>query len=70
MRELPLIDPSLHRELRTIESAQGPKVVLDGREVCCCARTTTSVSRAISGCATPPRTPPNTGEPARVRRSS
>jgi 8-amino-7-oxononanoate synthase len=33
MRELPLIDPALHRELRTIESAQGPKVMLDGREV-------------------------------------
>src|SRR5215207_1485890 len=33
MRELPLIDPALHRELRTIESAQGPKVTLDGREV-------------------------------------
>ena len=33
MRELPLIDPALHRELRTIESAQGPKVLLDGREV-------------------------------------
>ncbi|MDA0160681.1 8-amino-7-oxononanoate synthase [Solirubrobacter ginsenosidimutans] len=33
MRPLPLIDPSLHRELRTIESAQGPKVTLDGREV-------------------------------------
>jgi 8-amino-7-oxononanoate synthase len=33
MRPLPLIDPALHRELRTIESAQGPKVMLDGREV-------------------------------------
>ena len=33
MRELPPIDPALHRELRTIESAQGPKVTLDGREV-------------------------------------
>jgi len=33
VRPLPLIDPSLHRELRTIESAQGPKVTLDGREV-------------------------------------
>jgi 8-amino-7-oxononanoate synthase len=33
VRELPLIDPALHRELRTIESAQGPKVLLDGREV-------------------------------------
>src|SRR6201991_4683722 len=33
MRELPLIDPALHRELRTIESAQGPTVRLDGREV-------------------------------------
>jgi 8-amino-7-oxononanoate synthase len=33
VRPLPLIDPSLHRELRTIESAQGPKVLLDGREV-------------------------------------
>ena len=33
MRELPLIEASLHRSLRTIESAQGPKVVLDGREV-------------------------------------
>jgi 8-amino-7-oxononanoate synthase len=33
VRQLPLIDPALHRELRTIESAQGPKVLLDGREV-------------------------------------
>ena len=33
MRPLPLIDPALHRSLRTIESAQGPKVMLDGREV-------------------------------------
>src|SRR5690349_9590961 len=33
VRPLPGIDPSLHRELREIESAQGPKVVLDGREV-------------------------------------
>jgi 8-amino-7-oxononanoate synthase len=33
VRALPLIEPSLHRELRTIESAQGPKVLLDGREV-------------------------------------
>lgn len=28
-----MIDPALHRSLRTIESAQGPKVTLDGREV-------------------------------------
>jgi hypothetical protein len=33
MRELPVIDPALHRVLRTVESAQGPKVVLDGRDV-------------------------------------
>jgi len=33
VRPLPVIDPALHRELRTIESAQGPKVMLDGREV-------------------------------------
>ena len=33
MRPLPLIPPELHRSLRTIESAQGPKVVLEGREV-------------------------------------
>src|SRR3954453_14044799 len=33
MRALPDIDPALHRALRTIESAQGPKVMLDGREV-------------------------------------
>jgi len=33
MRPLPLIEEALHRELRTIESAQGPKVMLDGREV-------------------------------------
>ena len=33
VRPLPLIAPELHRSLRTIESAQGPKVVLDGREV-------------------------------------
>src|SRR3954453_17543433 len=33
VRELPLIDPGLHRVLREIESAQGPKVMLDGREV-------------------------------------
>src|SRR4051812_39770340 len=33
MRPLPGIDPALHRALRTIESAQGPKVTLDGREV-------------------------------------
>jgi 8-amino-7-oxononanoate synthase len=33
MRPLPDIDPALHRSLRTIESAQGPKVMLDGREV-------------------------------------
>ena len=33
MRPLPVIDPALHRALRTIESAQGPKVILDGREV-------------------------------------
>ena len=33
VRPLPDIDPALHRDLRTIESAQGPKVVLDGREV-------------------------------------
>lgn len=33
MRPLPVIEEALHRSLRTIESAQGPKVVLDGREV-------------------------------------
>src|SRR3954468_20306553 len=33
VRELPPIAPELHRELREIESAQGPKVMLDGREV-------------------------------------
>jgi 8-amino-7-oxononanoate synthase len=33
VRPLPLIEPSLQRRLRTIESAQGPKVMLDGREV-------------------------------------
>jgi 8-amino-7-oxononanoate synthase len=33
MRALPGIDPALHRSLRTIESAQGPTVTLDGREV-------------------------------------
>src|SRR3954451_13496722 len=33
VRPLPGIDPSLHRSLREIQSAQGPKVVLDGREV-------------------------------------
>jgi 8-amino-7-oxononanoate synthase len=33
VRPLPVIDPALHRSLRTIESAQGPKVTLDGREV-------------------------------------
>src|SRR4029079_936776 len=33
VRPLPDIDPALHRSLRTIESAQGPKVMLDGREV-------------------------------------
>ncbi|HEX6023085.1 MAG TPA: 8-amino-7-oxononanoate synthase [Solirubrobacter sp.] len=33
MRPLPVIDPALHRHLRTIESAQGPTVTLDGREV-------------------------------------
>src|SRR4029079_8688974 len=33
MRPLPLIEEALHRELRTIESAQGPTVMLDGREV-------------------------------------
>ncbi len=33
MRPLPDIDPALHRALRTIESAQGPTVMLDGREV-------------------------------------
>ena len=33
MRPLPLIEPELQRALRTIESAQGPKVMLDGREV-------------------------------------
>src|SRR4051812_3229385 len=33
MRPLPGIDAALHRSLRTIESAQGPKVLLDGREV-------------------------------------
>ena len=33
MRPLPDIDPALHRQLRTIESAQGPTVMLDGREV-------------------------------------
>jgi 8-amino-7-oxononanoate synthase len=33
VRPLPDIDPALHRRLRTIESAQGPKVVLDGDEV-------------------------------------
>ncbi len=33
MRPLPLIEEALHRSLRTIESAQGPKVMLDGREV-------------------------------------
>jgi 8-amino-7-oxononanoate synthase len=33
VRPLPGIDPSLHRTLREIESAQGPKVMLDGREV-------------------------------------
>src|SRR3954466_9251656 len=33
MRPLPGIDPSLHRTLREIQSAQGPRVVLEGREV-------------------------------------
>ena len=33
MRPLPVIEPELHRSLRTIESAIGPKVLLDGREV-------------------------------------
>src|SRR3954466_2598617 len=33
VRPLPGIDPSLHRSLREIESAQGPQVTLDGREV-------------------------------------
>jgi 8-amino-7-oxononanoate synthase len=33
MRPLPVIDPALRRTLRTVESAQGPKVTLDGREV-------------------------------------
>jgi 8-amino-7-oxononanoate synthase len=33
LRDLPLIEPSLRRALRTIETAQGPKVRLDGREV-------------------------------------
>src|SRR4051795_2044697 len=33
VRPLPGIDPSLHRSLREIESAQGPTVMLDGREV-------------------------------------
>jgi 8-amino-7-oxononanoate synthase len=33
VRELPPIAPELHRTLREIESAQGPKVMLDGREV-------------------------------------
>src|SRR3954468_20593847 len=33
VRELPPIAPELHRELREIQSAQGPKVALDGREV-------------------------------------
>ena len=33
VRPLPVIEPSLHRSLRTIESAIGPKVMLDGREV-------------------------------------
>jgi 8-amino-7-oxononanoate synthase len=33
VRALPVVDPSLHRSLREIQSAQGPKVVLDGREV-------------------------------------
>jgi 8-amino-7-oxononanoate synthase len=33
VRPLPGIDPSLHRTLREIESAQGPTVQLDGREV-------------------------------------
>src|SRR3954467_14849990 len=33
VRELPPIAPELHRALREIESAQGPKVMLDGREV-------------------------------------
>jgi 8-amino-7-oxononanoate synthase len=33
VRPLPGIEPSLRRSLREIESAQGPKVTLDGREV-------------------------------------
>src|SRR4051795_3194653 len=33
VRPLPGIDPSLQRSLREIQSAQGPKVVLEGREV-------------------------------------
>jgi 8-amino-7-oxononanoate synthase len=33
VRELPAIASELHRSLREIQSAQGPKVVLDGREV-------------------------------------
>jgi 8-amino-7-oxononanoate synthase len=33
VRPLPVIDPSLHRSLREIESAQGPTVMLEGREV-------------------------------------
>ena len=33
MRPLPGVEPSLRRFLREIESAQGPTVTLDGREV-------------------------------------
>ena len=33
VRELPAIDPALHRALREIQSAQGPTVTLDGKDV-------------------------------------
>src|SRR3954454_24020533 len=33
VRELPAIAPAVHRDLREIESAQGPQVMLDGRAV-------------------------------------
>ena len=46
-----LRDRGLYRRLRLIEGPQGPRVLLDGRRCCCSARTTTSASPTIPGCA-------------------
>ena len=70
MRPLPGIDPSLHRSLREIESAQGPKVMLDGREVLLLCSNDYLGLAGSPDSATPRRRRRIAGARERVRRSS